>query len=70
MAHISDLVIFQHVAGETQLTSEQVAHLKECGDCAELEIQFRQVIQHFGGDLSKAKRDMVEEEKLPEPELP
>lgn len=69
MAHISELAMFQHVAGETHLTSEQLSHLKECSDCTEQEMQFRQVIRGFG-DLSKAKRFLVEEEELTAPETP
>ena len=69
MAHISELSLFESLAGEAHLTSEQLAHLKECSDCAELEIQFRQVIQRTG-DLSKAKRLLVEEEELTAPESP
>ena len=69
MAHISELALFEHVAGEADLTPNQLEHLKECSDCAELEIEFRRVIQNIG-DLAKAKRLLVEEEELPQAEPP
>jgi hypothetical protein len=69
MAHISELALFQNVAGEAELTPEQVAHMEECPDCAELEIEFRQAIKYFT-DLSKAKRFLVGDEELPVPEPP
>jgi hypothetical protein len=69
MAHISELALFEHIAGEADLTPNQLAHLNDCSDCAELEIEFRQVIQN-SGDLAKAKRLLVEEEELPPAEPP
>jgi hypothetical protein len=69
MAHISELALFQYLAGEAELTSEQLAHLSECDDCEERAVEFRRVIS-YSGDISKAKRVLVEEEELPTPEPP
>ena len=69
MAHISELALFQHLAGEANLSPEQLLHLEDCGDCAERAVEFRQVIRAHG-DLSQAKRFLVEEEELSAPESP
>jgi hypothetical protein len=67
MAHISELALFRHLAKEADLSTEQLSHLEKCGDCAERAVEFRRVIRLYG-DLSKAKRFLVEEEELAAPE--
>ena len=69
MAHISDLSLLEYLAGEGDLSPEQLSHLQDCDDCAERAIEFRQVLQHYG-DLSEAKRFLVDEEELEVPEAP
>ena len=69
MAHVSELALFQYLAGEAELTSEQLAHLNECDDCEERAVELRRVIE-YSDDISKVKRLLVEQEELPMPEPP
>jgi len=67
VAHVSELPLFQYLAGEADLSTDQLSHLEECGDCAERAVEFRRVIR-LHGDLSKAKHALVEAEELVAPE--
>ena len=44
MAHISELALFDYVAGKGDLTVEELEHLGECADCNALVIEFRRVL--------------------------
>jgi hypothetical protein len=63
MAHISELALFDYVAGKGDLTVEEIDHLKECGDCAEEFLALRRVVEE-STDLEKT-RSLVEEGELP-----
>jgi len=63
MAHISELALFDYVAGKGDLTAEELEHLKQCGDCAEEFIALRRVVEE-STDLEKT-RVLVEEGELP-----
>jgi hypothetical protein len=69
MAHISELALFDYLAGKSDLTTEEVTHLQECGDCNEQAIQFREAINTYG-NISKARCFLFEEGEPPLVESP
>jgi hypothetical protein len=60
MAHISELALFDYVLGKSDLTTEENEHLKECDDCREELIEFRDVVKH-APDVQKTRRILAEE---------
>jgi len=69
MAHISELGLFDYLAGTADLTAQEMEHLQDCDDCSELAVDMRRIIQD-SPDISKARCLLVEEGELPSPEEP
>jgi hypothetical protein len=64
MAHMSELGLFDYVAGKADLTDQETDHLQDCDDCRDLAMELRRVIQD-SGDIERARRFLAEEGKLP-----
>src|SRR6266700_1920714 len=69
MSHISELALFDHVSKEAELTTQELDHLKECGDCQNEVIRVERVVQD-STDIEKSRRFLAEEGALPSPEEP
>src|SRR5436190_13688758 len=44
MAHISELALFDYVAGKADLTTEETEHLQDCDDCGDEVIAMHHVV--------------------------
>jgi hypothetical protein len=64
MSHMSELGLFDYLAGTGDLTTQEADHLQDCDDCRDLAVEIRRVIQD-AGDVSKARRYLAEQGKLP-----
>jgi len=64
MPHISQLGLFDYVAGKADLTVQDIEHLQECDDCRDEAMLFERAIQDCG-DTETARRFLVNEGKLP-----
>ena len=62
--HISELALFDYLAGTTDLSTQETEHIQECDDCRNQAIELRQIIQETG-DIAKARRFLIEERNLP-----
>ena|SRR5438128_9735897 len=54
MAHISELALFDYVAGKADLTTEETEHMQDCDDCRDEVISLRHVIED-SADIDKAR---------------
>ena len=68
MSHISELDLFDHVAGKADLTTQESEHLQDCGDCRERAMEMRRLAQDY--NVEKARRILAEEGDLPATEAP
>ena len=64
MAHISELGLFDYLAGTADLTTQETEHLQDCDDCRDQALEFRRLIQD-SGNITKARQFLAEEGKLP-----
>jgi len=62
--HISELALFNHVAGSGDLTTQEIEHVQECDDCRSLAMELRKFIQESGG-IDKARRLLAEDPTEP-----
>ena len=69
MAHISDLALFDYIAGSADLTTQETEHLQDCDDCRDETVELRRIIQD-SGDIKKTRQFLIEEGKLPPAEQP
>ena len=60
MSHMSELDLFDHVAGKADLTTQASEHLQDRDDCREQAVELRRLIQHSGG-VEKARRLLAEQ---------
>ena len=64
MAHISELALFDYVAGKTDLTTQETEHLQDCSDCRDEVMGLRRVVED-SADIEKARHFLAEQGKLP-----
>ena len=64
MPHISDIGLFDYIARKSDLTVQEIEHLRECDDCRDEAMLFERAIQDCG-DVEAARRFLLEEGKLP-----
>ena len=64
MAHISELALFDYVAGKADLTTEETEHTQDCDDCRDEVMLLRHVIED-SADIDKARHFLAEQGKLP-----
>ena len=63
MPHISEIGLFDYIAGKTDLRVQEIEHLRECDDCREEAVLFERAIRDCG-DIESARRFLIEEGKL------
>jgi len=64
MPHISEIGLFDYLAGKTDLSVQEIEHLQDCDDCRDEAVLLRRAIQDCG-DIERARRFLLEEGKLP-----
>src|SRR5437867_8704179 len=64
MSHISELALFDYVAGKADLTTSETEHLQECDDCREEIIALRRGVGQ-SANIEKARKFLAEEGELP-----
>ena len=64
MPHISEIGLFDYVAGRTDLTAQEIEHLQDCDDCRDEAALLQRAIQDCG-DVETARRFLLNEGKLP-----
>ncbi|HYR44490.1 MAG TPA: hypothetical protein VER98_15780 [Terriglobia bacterium] len=62
MSHISELDLFDYVAGKADLTTQGAEHLQDCGDCRERAMELRRLAQDH--NVEKTRRLLAEEGDL------
>ncbi len=60
MTHISELALFDYVAGKADLTGKEIEHVKECYDCREEIVTMRRLVEE-SPDIDKARCLLAEE---------
>jgi hypothetical protein len=64
MAHISELALFDYVARQADLTTEEIEHIQDCDDCRDEVMSLRRVVED-SSDIDKARPFLAEQGKLP-----
>jgi len=61
MGHISELALFDYLAGKADLTAQGLEHLQDCDDCRNEGAEIQRLIED-SGDLEKTRRFLADEE--------
>lgn len=64
MTHISELALFDYVAGKADLTTEETDHLQDCDDCRDEAMALRRIVDD-SADIEKARHFLADQGKLP-----
>jgi hypothetical protein len=64
MGHISELALFDYIAGKVDISTEEREHLADCADCREEVIELERFVQD-SPDAEKARRLLAEAGDLP-----